>query len=200
MAPHSSTLAWKIPWMEKAWWAAVHGVTQSLTRLKRLGSSSSRGSWMVELISRASVPSKCLVHSRGSLNLCGILSRLSLSARLQSGKDNLLGSCLCFALDTVRSFFLLLFGLYVVSDSLGPHELRYTRLPCPSLSSGVCSNSCPLSQRCHPTISSSVIPFSSCLQSFPASESLPMSGLFASGGQSIGASALVPVPSMNISG
>ena len=106
-------------------------------------------------------------------------------------------SFLCFTLDTVRSFFLLLFGLYVVSDSLGPHELRYTRLPCPSLSPGVCSNSCPLSQRCHPTISSSVIPFSSCLQSFPASESLPMSGIFASGGQSIGASALVSVLPMN---
>ena len=140
------------------------------------------------------------MHSRGSLNLCGILSRLSLSARLQSGKDNLLGSCLYFTLDSVHPFFLLLFGHYVVSDSLWPHELRHTRLPCPSLSPGVCSNSCPLSQRCHPTISSSVIPFSSCLQSFPASESFPVSGFFASGGQSIGASALAPVPPMNIYG
>ena len=109
------------------------------------------------------------MHSRGSLNLCGILSRLSLSARLQSGKDNLLGSCLYFTLDSVHPFFLLLFGHYVVSDSLWPHELWHSRLPCPSLSPGVCSNSCPLSQRCHPAISSSVVPFSSCLQSFPAS-------------------------------
>ena len=67
-----------------------------------------------------------------------------------------------------------------------PHWLQYTRLPCPSPSPGVCSNSCPLSQWCHPTISFSVIPFSSCPQSSPASGSFPMSQLFASGGQSIG--------------
>ena len=65
------------------------------------------------------------------------------------------------------------------------------RLPCPSPSPGFCSNSCPLSWWCHPTISPSVIPFSSCLQSFPASESFPMSWLLASGGQSIGVSASV---------
>ena len=72
------------------------------------------------------------------------------------------------------------------------------RLLCPSLSYGVCSNSCPLSQWCHPTISSSVARLSSCLQSFPASGSFPMSGLFASGGQSIGASASASVLPMNI--
>ena len=71
--------------------------------------------------------------------------------------------------------FLLLFSHCVVSDSLQPHELQYARPPCPSLSFGVCSNSCPLSRWCHPTISSSVVPFSSCSQSFPASESFPMS-------------------------
>ena len=70
-----------------------------------------------------------------------------------------------------------------------PHGLQHTRLPCPSSSPRVCSNSCPLSRWYHPTISFSVIPFSSCLQSFPASESFPMSQLFASGGQSIGTSA-----------
>ena len=66
----------------------------------------------------------------------------------------------------------LLFRHSVVSDSLRPHGLQYARLPCPPLSPGVCSNSCPLSQWCHQTISSSVVPFSSCLQSFPASRSL----------------------------
>ena len=68
-----------------------------------------------------------------------------------------------------------------MSDSLWPQGLQHTRLPCPSLSPGACSNSCPASQWCHPTISSSVVPFSSCLQSFPASGSFPMSQLFTSG-------------------
>ena len=70
-----------------------------------------------------------------------------------------------------------------MSNSLWPHELQHARLPCPSPSSGVHSDSLPLSQWCHPTISSSVVPFSSCPQSFPASGSFPMSQLFASGGQ-----------------
>ena len=85
----------------------------------------------------------------------------------------------------------------VVVQSLSPVRLhnpmncRTPGLPCPSVSPTVCSNSCPLSQWCHPTISSSVVPFSSCLQSFPASGSFPMSQLFALGAQSIGASASV---------
>ena len=78
-----------------------------------------------------------------------------------------------------------------MSDSLWPHGLQYNRIPCPSLSPGVCSNSCPLSRWCHPTISSSVVPFSSCPQSFPTSVSFPMSQLFTSVSQSIGVSALV---------
>ena len=86
----------------------------------------------------------------------------------------------------------------VMSDSLQPHGLKYTRLPCPSPTPGAYSNSYPSSQWCHPTISSSVIPFSSFLQSFPASESFPMSQFFASGGQSIGASSLTSVLPMNI--
>ena len=77
----------------------------------------------------------------------------------------------------------------VMSDSFRPHELQHTRPPCTSPTSGVYSNSSPLSRWCHPTISSSVIPFSSCLQSLPASGSFQMSHLFPSGGQSIGASA-----------
>ena len=81
-----------------------------------------------------------------------------------------------------------------------PHELQHTRLPCPSLSPRVCSNSCTLSQWCHPTISSSVAPFSSWPQSFPASRYFPVSWPFTSGGQSIGASASVSVHPMNIQG
>ena len=80
------------------------------------------------------------------------------------------------------------------------HELQHSRLLCPSLSPWVCSNSYPLSQWCHPTISSSVTPFSSCPQSFPASGSCPISQLLESGGQSIGASASASVLPMNIRG
>ena len=83
-------------------------------------------------------------------------------------------------------------------STLQLHRLQYTRRPCPSPSPRDCSNSCPLSQWCHPTISSSVIPFSSCLQSFPASGSFLMSQLFTSGGQSIGDSASASVLPMNI--
>ena len=89
-------------------------------------------------------------------------------------------------------------GCSVVSDSLWPHESHHARLPCPSPTTGVYSNSCPLSQWCHPTISSPVIPFSSCLQSFPASGSFQMSQLFSTGGQSIGVSASASVLSTNI--
>ena len=85
----------------------------------------------------------------------------------------------------------------VMSDSLQPHGLQHARLPCPSTSPRVCSNSCPLSWRCHPTISSSVVPFSPWLRSFPASGSFLMSQLFASGGQSIGVSASTSVLPMN---
>ena len=85
-------------------------------------------------------------------------------------------------------FLLLLFSCSVMSDSLPPHGLQHARFPCLLLSPGVSSNSRPLRQWCHPTISSSVTPFSSCPQSFPAWGSFPMSWLFASGGQSIGAS------------
>ena len=88
----------------------------------------------------------------------------------------------------------------VVSCLLWPHELQHARLPCPSPSPGVSSNSCPLRQWRPPAISSSVIPFCFCPQSFPASRSFPMSWLFAPGGQSIGASASVSILSMNIQG
>ena len=83
------------------------------------------------------------------------------------------------------------FSHSVMSDSLWCYGLQYTRLPCPSPTPGAYSNSCPSCQWCHPTISSSVIPFSSCLPSFPASGSFQMSQFFTSGGQSIGAPASV---------
>ena len=93
---------------------------------------------------------------------------------------------------------LLLFSCWGMSNSLWPCGLQHARLPCLSLSLGACSNSCPLSLWCHPTISSSVILFSSCLQSSPASGSFPTSWLFASGSQSIGASVSASVLLMNI--
>ena len=89
------------------------------------------------------------------------------------------------------------FSCSVVSDSSRPHEPQHTRTPCPSQTARVYPNPCPLSQWCHPTISSSVVPFSSRPQSFPASESFQMSQLFASGGQSIGVSASTSVLPMN---
>ena len=108
---------------------------------------------------------------------------------------SLLSVCLLFTYD-----WHLLFSRSVISDTLQPHGLQHTRLPGPSLSPRVYSNSCPRSWWCHLTVSSSVAPFSSCPQSFPASVSFPMSQLSASGGQSIGASASSSVLPMNIQG
>ena len=90
------------------------------------------------------------------------------------------------------------FSCRVVSDSLQPHGLQHARLPCPSATPGVHSTCCPSSRWCHPTISSSVVPFSSCLQSFPESGSFSMSQFFTSGGRSTGASASASVLPVNI--
>ena len=89
------------------------------------------------------------------------------------------------------------FSHSAVSDSLQPHESQHTSSPCPSPTAGVYPNPCPLSRWCHPTISSSVVPFSSCPQSFPASGSFPMSQLFTSGGQSIRVSVSTSALPMN---
>ena len=97
---------------------------------------------------------------------------------------------------TLYSFSSVQFSCSVVSDSLHPHEPQHARPPCPSPIPGVHPNPCTSSRWCHPTISSSVVPFS-CPQSFPASGSLPMSQLFASSGQSIGVSASTSVLPMN---
>ena len=99
---------------------------------------------------------------------------------------------------TISSLGTVQFSCSVLSDSLQPYRLQHTRPPCPSPTPRICSNSYPLSWWCHPTISSSVVPFSSCLQSFPASGSFAMSQFFPSGGQSIGASASTLVLPMNI--
>ena len=99
---------------------------------------------------------------------------------------------------TRRSNQLVQFSCSVVSDSLRPHRLQHIRPPCPSPAPGVHSNSCPLSQWCHPASSSSVLPFSSCPQSLPASGSFPVSQFFISDDQRIGASASASVLPMNI--
>ena len=101
-------------------------------------------------------------------------------------------------LETLCIFSSVKFSRSVVSDSLWPYGQQHASLPCPSLSPRFNPNSCPLSRWCHPTISSSVVPFSSCLQSFPASGSFPMSQFLESGGQSIGASASASVLPVNI--
>ena len=97
-------------------------------------------------------------------------------------------------------FCLIQFSCSVVSNSLQPHESQHARPPCPSPTPGVHSDSCPTSQWCHPAISSSVVPFSSCPQSLPASGSFPMSQLSASGGQSTGVSALASFLPKNTQG
>ena len=92
-------------------------------------------------------------------------------------------------LSCIQGYHSVQFSRSVVSDPLRPHELRHARPPCPSPTAGVHSDSCPLSPWCHPAISSSVVPFSSCPQSLPVSESFPVSQLFTWGGQSTGVSA-----------
>ena len=113
-------------------------------------------------------------------------------------------TCICLCIHSKRVFdhlLLLLFSCWVVSDSLRPHGLPHARLPCPSPSPRACPHSCPLSWWCLPTVLSSLLPFSSCPQSFLASRSFPLSWLFASGGQSIGASCSLSIsPSSEYSG
>jgi len=109
-----------------------------------------------------------------------------MTRRISLGKIEIRKWCLHFS--SVQ------FSRLVISYSLQPHESHHTRLPCPSPTPGVHSNPRPSNQWCHPAISSSLIPFSSCPQSFPASESFPMSELFAWDGQSTGVSALVSFP------
>ena len=108
-----------------------------------------------------------------------------------------LASPFVFCLSSLILPYLVQFSHSVMSDSLRPHELQHARPPCPSPTPGVYPNPCPLSQWCHPIMSSSVVPFSSCLLSFPASGSFQMSQLFALGGQSIGVSVSTSILPMN---
>ena len=122
--------------------------------------------------------------------------RVALVLCQSKGEDSRLAPWeLCLPLPTPVSS--VQFSLSLVSNSLRPHGLQHARLPCPSPTPRVWSNSCPLSWWCHPAISSPVVPFSSHLQSFPASGSFPVTQFFASGGQSIGASASASVLPMN---
>ena len=127
--------------------------------------------------------------------------KMSAKMIFRRGRVSLIAFTVCLTgLSKLRKWLvltLLWFSHSVMSNSLQPHGLQHTRLPCPSPSPGACSNSCPLNQWCHTTISSSIGPFSSCLQSFPASGSFPMSQSFALGGQSIGVPALASVFPMN---
>ena len=102
------------------------------------------------------------------------------------------------SLQKIKAYSLVQISSSVVSNSLQPHGWQHTRIPCPSPNPGACSNSCPSSRWCHLTISSSVVSFSSCLQSLPASGSFPVSQFFILGGQSFGASASASVLPMNI--
>ena len=170
------------------------------TGLKSVGEM--EGWWSQCTGGQKTVWAKCAMEENGELSLPASLSteaitrfwvlRAICSALLSlvfQGSD---------PLTSLRT--LLFFSLLVVSDSLQFHRLQHARLPCLSLSPGVYSNSYPLSQWCHPTISSSGATFSSCPQSFLTSESFPMTWLFISGSQSIGASASAPVLPMSIQG
>ena len=106
---------------------------------------------------------------------CHSFSNTHIPHTARSSRCTFLSSSFSHPNLTPRKFSSVLFSCSVVSNSLRSHGLQHTRLPCPSPTLGACSNSCPLSQGCHPTISSSVVPFYSCLESFPASGSFPMS-------------------------
>ena len=135
---------------------------------------------MIQLVS------VCSVSFLSFLTACLHRKRRTFSVRLQA-----------YVLYENSSFVSVQFSHSVVSYSLWLHGPQHARLPCPSRTPGACSNSCPSSQWCHPTISSSVVPLF-CLQSFPGSESFPMSQFFLSGDQSIGVSDLASVLPMNI--
>ena len=129
--------------------------------------------------------------SRPACHDCGVLSSPTPTAHAHRCRTRM---SLLNHLTVVNQFS----SVFQSCPTLQPHGLQHARLPCTSLYAGACSNSCPLSQWRHPTISSSVVPFSSCPQSFPASESFPMSQLFTSDDQSIGVSASASVLPMNI--
>ena len=187
MATHYSILAWKIPWVETLGW------------LQSMGSQIAGHDWIhTHIVFQTGHEgelgiTKCLSCRKGcflSLNL--LHKEISLFSLI------LLPVILMNTWWEKRIIVLVqFFSCSIMSDSLWLHGLQHTRPPCPSSTPKVYSNSCPLSLWCHPTISSSVVPFFSCPQSFPASGSFQMSQFFPSGGQSIGVSASTPVTPMN---
>ena len=134
-----------------------------------------------------------IFHKCTSYNSREVLSVISIHCI--SSKSISLKSGVPISLNEVHS---VRFSRSFVSNLCDPHGLQYARHSCPSPTPGDCSDSCPLSQWCHPTITSSIVPFSSCLQSFPASGSFPMSQFFPSDGQSTGALASASVSPLNI--
>ena len=125
---------------------------------------------------------------KNEIDVYGLLKECSSSRMTKEKKPGVEECIVCCSVQ---------FRCSVMSDSLRPHEPQHARPPCSSPAPGVHPNSCPLSQWCHPTISTSVVPFSSCPQSFPASGSFQMSQFFTSGGQSFGVSASTSVLPMN---
>ena len=185
MATHSSTLAWKIPWMEEpdrlqsmGPWRVGHNWATWLplftfmrwrrkwqpTSVFLPGESQGRGAWLAAIYGVAQSRTRLQRLSSCSSDITQEVSLLLLQE----------GGLFSVQISSKNKKINVQFSS-VVSDSLRPHGLQHARHPCPSPTHGVYSNSCPLSWWCHPTFSSSVIPFSSCLQSFPATGSLQMS-------------------------
>ena len=172
MATHTSILAWNTPGTEEA------GGLQS-TGLQRVGLDRAAG--------RAASVARRFRAAQGVQVIYFVVNSL-----------NYVEACIIYFNWILFLTDNLFFSRSVVSDSLWPRGLQHARLPCPSPSPRHCLNSCPWSRWCQPTISSSVVSFSSCLQFFPASGSFLLSQVFTSGGQSIGASASASVLPVNI--
>ena len=176
MATHSRSLAWRFPWTEEP-----DGLQSIVSQ--RVGHD-----WAT--ITHTYIYNRILFSHKNMAMLPFLIPWMDLRA-------------LCYV-KLVRQrkmlFYSVQFSLTVMSDSLWPHGLQLAKLPCPSPTTEACANSCPSSRWCHPAISSSIIPFSSSLQSFPASGSFPMSQFFASGDQSIGSFSFSISPSSEYSG
>ena len=174
MATHSSSLSWRILWTEEP-----DGLQSIVSQ--RVGHD-------LATVTHTCIYNRILFSHKNRAMLPFLITWMDLKA-------------LCYVI-LVRQrkilFCSVQFSGSVMSDSFRPHGLQHPKLPCPSPPTGACSNSCPLSRWCHPAISSSIIPFSSCLQSFPASGSFPVSQFFTPGDQSIGVSVSASVLPVNI--